>query len=191
VGCFSFFPTKNLGAFGDGGAIACRDQALASRIRRLRQYGWDDQRDSVELGMNSRLDELQAAILRVMLRHLDAGNDERRAQAARYRAGLSGTAARLPPERVAARHVYHLFVIRASERDSLVEHLERYGVATGIHYPRPVHLMPAFRGGGRLPITEQIANEIVSLPLYPGLDAAMQARVISAIAGYFHDRAGR
>jgi dTDP-4-amino-4,6-dideoxygalactose transaminase len=135
--------------------------------------------------MNSRLDELQAAILRVKLRYLDADNTERREQADRYRKALSGMALKLPPERDSARHVYHLFVIRAFERDGLVQHLREKGVAAGIHYPTPAHLMPAFSNGSRLPVTEQIANEIASLPLYPGLDARSQAQVISAIASFF------
>lgn len=188
AGCFSFYPTKNIGAIGDGGAVACRDPALAARIRRLRQYGWDDQQVSLEVGMNSRLDELQAAILRVKLLHLDAENAERRAQAARYRDALGGIAVRMPSERELARHVYHLFVIRAPERDGLTRHLKQKGIIAGIHYPTPAHLMPAFRDGSRLPVTERIAKEIVSLPLYPGLDISSQAQVVRAVASFFDGR---
>lgn len=188
IGCFSFFPTKNMGAFGDGGAVVCRDAALATRIRRLRQYGWDDNRVSLERGMNSRLDELQAAILRVKLRYLDADNAERRRQAARYREALAGLPAGLPAERDAALHVYHLYVIRTPERARLLQHLKLNGIAAGIHYATPVHMMPAFRDGTRLPLTEQIVNEIISLPLYPGLDEPSQARVATAVGSFFGGR---
>lgn len=185
IGCFSFFPTKNMGAFGDGGAVVCRDAALASRIRRLRQYGWDDNRVSLEPGMNSRLDELQAAILRVKLRYLDADNADRRRQAACYREALAGLPLSMPVERDAALHVYHLFVIRTPERDKLLLHLKISGIVAGIHYATPAHMMPAFHDGTRLPLTEQIVNEIISLPLYPGLDDPSQAQVVSAICGFF------
>lgn len=191
IGCFSFFPTKNLGGVGDGGAVVCRDPALAARIHRLRQYGWDDNRVSLEPGMNSRLDELQAAILRVKLRHLDADNAERRRQAARYRQVLAGLPVGLPAERDAALHVYHLFVIRTPKRDRLLQHLKLNGISAGIHYATPAHMMPAFRDGTRLPLTEQIANEIISLPLYPGLDETSLAQVASAIEGFFVSRPTR
>jgi|688.fasta_scaffold32835_4 dTDP-4-amino-4,6-dideoxygalactose transaminase len=188
IGCFSFFPTKNMGAFGDGGAVVCRDPALAARVRRLRQYGWDDNRVSLEPGMNSRLDELQAAILRVKLRHLDADNADRRRQASRYREALTGLPVGLPAERDAALHVYHLFVIRTLERDRLLQHLKSKGIAAGVHYATPVHIMPGFSDGTRLPLTEQVVNEIISLPLYPGLDEPSQEQVISAIGGFFGRR---
>jgi dTDP-4-amino-4,6-dideoxygalactose transaminase len=188
AGCFSFYPTKNIGAVGDGGAVACRDPALAARIRRLRQYGWDDRQVSLEVGMNSRLDELQAAILRVKLRHLDADNAERREQAARYRDALGAIAVRMPSERELARHVYHLFVIRAPERDGLIRHLKQKGIIAGVHYPKPAHVMPAFRDGSCLPVTEQIAKEIVSLPLYPGLDVPSLEQVVRAVASYYDGR---
>lgn len=191
IGCFSFFPTKNIGALGDGGAIACGDPELAARLRRLRQYGWDENRISIEHGMNSRLDELQAAILRVKLRHLEADNADRRRQAALYRDALSGLPLELPAERASTRHVYHLFVAQSPDRDRLIQHLKRSGITAGIHYPVPNHLMPAFRGGPCLPVTEHIASKIVSLPLYPGLDERSQKQVVSAIAGFFDVRAKR
>lgn len=188
VGCFSFFPTKNLGAVGDGGAIACRDHVLAARLRRLRQYGWDDSRISLELGMNSRLDELQAAILRVKLRHIDADNAERRRQATLYKEALADMPLVLPAERDATRHVFHLFVIRAPDRNLLLQYLKQHGIVAGIHYATPVHMMPAFRDGSRLPLTEQVVNEIISLPLYPGLTGASQEVVVSALEGFFRQR---
>lgn len=185
IGCFSFFPTKNLGAFGDGGAVVCRDPALAARIRSLRQYGWNENRVSLEPGMNSRLDELQAAILRVKLRHLDADNAERRRQAVSYLEALAGLPVENPAVRDAALHVYHLFVIRTSERDKLLQHLKLNGIVAGIHYAMPAHMMPAFIDGTRLPLTEQIVSEIISLPLYPGLDELSQAQVVSAVGNFF------
>jgi dTDP-4-amino-4,6-dideoxygalactose transaminase len=192
IGCFSFFPTKNIGALGDGGAIACRDPALAARLRRLRQYGWDENRISVEHGMNSRLDELQAAILRIKLRHLDTDNADRRRQAALYKDALAGLPLALPAERASTQHAYHLFVASSPERDGLILHLRERGITAGIHYAMPNHLMPAFRRGRlRLPVTEQIVSEIVSLPLYPGLDEGSQKQVVSAIAGFFGARARR
>jgi len=188
IGCYSFFPTKNIGAIGDGGALACSNAELAARLRRLRQYGWDENRISLEAGMNSRLDELQAAILRVKLRHVDADNAERRRQAAFYRAALSSLPLELPAERASAQHVYHLFVVRSNERNALIQHLKRNEIAAGIHYETPNHLMPAFRSGLRLPRTDKIAGEIVSLPLFPGLEERSLERVVSAIAGFFENR---
>jgi len=185
IGCFSFFPTKNLGALGDGGAVVCSDNALAARIRRLRQYGWDDNRLSLEPGMNSRLDELQAAILRVKLPRLDADNAERREQAEYYRTGLAGLPIGLPSERDDALHVYHLFVIRTQDRDGLIQYLKQKDIFAGIHYAVPAHLMPSFKGKGRLPVTEKIVNEIFSLPLYPGLGELAQSKVVSAVRGFF------
>lgn len=185
IGCFSFFPTKNLGAIGDGGAVTCGDEAIAAKVRRLRQYGWDDRRVSHEIGMNSRLDELQAAILRVKLRYLDEDNLNRRVQASRYRSGLARSPIILPAERHDGQHVYHLFVIRTRERDELINYLKRQGIVAGIHYATPVHLMPGFRNGNRLPVTEQIIAEIISLPLYPGLDKSSQLSVISAVRNFF------
>lgn len=135
--------------------------------------------------MNSRLDELQAAILRVKLRHLDADNAERRRQAVSYLEALAGLPVENPAVRDAALHVYHLFVIRTSERDKLLQHLKLNGIVAGIHYAMPAHMMPAFIDGTRLPLTEQIVSEIISLPLYPGLDELSQAQVVSAVGNFF------
>jgi dTDP-4-amino-4,6-dideoxygalactose transaminase len=187
IGCFSFFPTKNMGAFGDGGAVVCRDTELAARVQRLRQYGWDTDRVSLEPGMNSRLDELQAAILRVKLRYLDGDNAERRHQAGRYRSGLAGLPVSLPAEREGASHVYHLYVVRTPERDRLLDYLKQHEIIAGVHYTVPVHRMPAFRSDLRLPVTEKIVDEIISLPLYPGLDETAQSRVVSVIQNFFSE----
>lgn len=169
VGCFSFFPTKNLGAIGDGGAVVCQDKPLADRLRSLRQYGWDKNRISQEPGINSRLDELQAAILRVKLRHLDADNSERQSLADIYNAELEGLALKCPVKRDASTHVYHLYVLQLEKRDALIAYLRKNGIASGIHYSMPAHQMPGFFDDIQLPMTEHIATRVVSLPLFPGL----------------------
>jgi dTDP-4-amino-4,6-dideoxygalactose transaminase len=169
---FSFYPTKNLGALGDGGAVAVRDPDLAARIAALRQYGWRQHYISSEVGVNSRLDEVQAAILRVKLRYLDAQNERRRTIAAAYTQALPLNVA-APAIRPDAGHVFHLYVTRSSVRDSLQADLRGLGIGTGIHYPVPVHLQPAYKKRVRLwdgcRHTEQAAAEILSLPLYPEL----------------------
>jgi len=173
IGCFSFYPTKNLGAYGDGGAVVTDDADLAERVRRLRQYGWEKQYYSTMRGVNSRLDELQAAILRVKLRHLETWNARRRQIAARYTALLAGGPVIAPTEAPDVVHVYHLYVVRSSRRNALQEHLRQAGIGTGIHYPLPAHLQEAYRdlgcAPGSLPITEQLAGEVLSLPMYPEL----------------------
>ena len=169
---FSFYPTKNLGAIGDGGMIVTGDSTIAERARLLRQYGWKERYVSEIAGANSRLDELQAAILRVKLRHLDADNARRRAIAERYSSSLSDTQLELPPARAGASHVYHQFVVRHHDRDKLRDHLAGDGIGTLIHYAIPVHLQPAYRGrltSQSLPETERAAAGIVSLPMFPQL----------------------
>ncbi len=170
---FSFYPTKNLGALGDGGAVAVRDPDLATRIAALRQYGWYKHYISDIVGINSRLDELQAAILRAKLPHLDAQNARRAAIAARYNVSLPPTLAG-PRQRDGATHVFHLYVLRSNRRDSLQAILREQDIATGIHYPLPVHLQPAYAGRlalgqGGCPHTEAAGREVFSLPLYPEL----------------------
>lgn len=173
AGCFSFYVSKNLGACGEAGIVTTNDAALATRIRMLRNHGSTVKYQHDILGTNSRLDELQAVILRVKLRHLDRENDERRRHAALYRHYLDGTGTELPTERGDGKHVYHLFVIRTANRDKLREYLNDHGIETGIHYPIPIHKQKAFeRYGGVVPdlrVTEQVVDEILSLPMYPGL----------------------
>jgi dTDP-4-amino-4,6-dideoxygalactose transaminase len=188
VGCFSFFPTKNMGGYGDAGAIVCQDAALATRLKRLRQYGWDENRVSIEPGINSRLDEIQAAILRVKLSYLDADNDIRRTQAERYTRELAGLPLTLPIIRADAEHTYHLYVVRTPCRDELDRFMKQNDVLCGIHYVVPVHKMPAFSAGINLPDTEAAAAEILSLPLFPGLVEDEQGRVISLIKQFFAGR---
>jgi dTDP-4-amino-4,6-dideoxygalactose transaminase len=171
---FSFYPTKNLGALGDGGAVATSDPLLAERIAALRQYGWYKHYISDEVGVNSRLDEVQAAILRVKLKHLDGQNARRAWIAAAYTRALTGTPLHAPRAREDVSHVFHLYVTRSDERDHHQAVLREKGIGTGIHYPVPVHLQPAYAGkialgAGGCPQTERAAREILSLPVYPEL----------------------
>ncbi|MCA9726357.1 MAG: DegT/DnrJ/EryC1/StrS family aminotransferase [Candidatus Eisenbacteria bacterium] len=185
LSCFSFYPTKNLGAFGDAGAITTDSPELARRIVHLRNYGQEDRYHHVTLGFNSRLDEIQAAILRVELAHLPAWTARRRAIAARYRAGFAGLPLALAPERPEAPSVEHLFVVRVDDRDRFRAALEASGVATQIHYPLPIHLQPAYAGlnlgPGSFPIAERRAREVVSLPMYPEMTEDQIDRVIDAV----------
>ncbi len=188
IGAFSFYPTKNLGAWGDGGALVTNDTALADRVRRLRQYGWDSQRVSTEKGMNSRLDEIQAAILRVKLRHLGAWNARRVEWAGLYRAALSGSEVGLPPAPADCAPVHHLFVIRTEKRDALRSFLASRGIQTRIHYPVPVHLQPAYANlgyyPGSFPETERLSREALSLPLYPEMTDEMVGMVCQAVLDF-------
>jgi dTDP-4-amino-4,6-dideoxygalactose transaminase len=185
IAAFSFYPTKNLGGLGDGGAVATNDPALAERARRLREYGWRERYVSEEPGLNSRLDELQAAILRVKLRYLDVENARRRRIAAAYDVELSETGVRLPSCAAGAVHVYHQYVIRSDARDALRAGLRRHDIDTLIHYPMPVHLQPAYRGRvrhGALDRTERAAAQILSLPMFPELTDAQVSAVASTTA---------
>jgi dTDP-4-amino-4,6-dideoxygalactose transaminase len=187
IAAFSFYPTKNLGAIGDGGMVLADDPAVIARLRALRQYGWRERYVSETTGGNARLDELQAAILRVKLAALDSDNARRRAIAAAYDQGLAGLAFALPQSPAEATHVYHQYVLRSPRRDALRAALAERGIGTAIHYPVPVHLQPAY--GGRLALgpnglraSEQAAREVLSLPIYPQLGDAEVRRVIAAVA---------
>ncbi|MBL8132856.1 MAG: DegT/DnrJ/EryC1/StrS family aminotransferase [Anaerolineae bacterium] len=173
LAAFSFYPTKNLGAVGDGGMVITGDSGYAERLRRLRNYGQVSRYEHAERGINSRLDEMQAALLRVKLPLLDPHNARRRSLAEAYTARLTGTPVLPPAVRDGADHVFHLYVVRSAERDALMERLKARGVGTLIHYAVPVHLQPAYRDlgchEGSLPVTERIAREILSLPLHLGL----------------------
>ena len=187
LACFSFYPTKNLGAIGDGGAVVTGDEALGAKLRLLREYGWAERYVSHSEGWNSRLDELQAAILRVKLRYLDADNASRRRIAARYGAELADTGLVLPVTREGSEHVYHLYVVRSDRRDALNAHLQARGIAAGIHYPVPIHLQPAYRSTPpvSLPVTERAAREVLSLPIYPELSDTEVSTVVSAVRDFF------
>ena len=188
IAAFSFYPTKNLGALGDGGIVVTDDAELADRVRLLREYGWRERYISAIPGTNSRLDELQAAVLRVKLPHLDEDNESRRRLAGLYDALLGGAELTLPRGRPGADHVYHQYVIRLRERDKLKAHLREKGIGTLIHYPVPVHLQPAYAvTTGSKPLlsrTEEIAGEILSLPMYPELGEENVRRVCAEIAGW-------
>jgi len=182
---FSFYPTKNMGAVGDGGAVLTDDAGLAGKLRRLRNYGQDRKYIHEDLGANSRLDELQAAFLRVQLDRLDAGNVQRANLAIRYAAGLAGCEGlRAPVQAEWARHAYHLYVVRCARRDALQAGLRDRGIETLIHYPVACHLQPAFAylgfKAGAFPIAEAMAAEVLSLPLRPGMAPAEVATVVEA-----------
>jgi len=190
VACFSFYPTKNLGALGDGGMVVTSDPALAVALREIREYGWRDRYVSARIGINSRLDAIQAAILGVKLRTLTADNARRQTIAARYDAGLAGLPLALPVRRPNATHVFHQYVIRLAERDALRNRLRASGVGTGIHYPVPVHRQPAYSGRltcgpSGLGVTERAASQILSLPIYPQLMDEAVDRVIAEIRAFF------
>jgi len=189
--CFSFYPTKNLAAFGDGGSVGFNDAALAARCRALREYGWQDRYLSDLQGMNSRLDELHAAMLAVRLGHLDAEMERRRAVARIYDAGLADHVA-TPPVRPGCEHAYHLYVVRTRDRDSLARALAAEGIGTGVHYPAPVHSQRAYAGririgAGGMEVTERIAGEILSLPMHGFLPDADAHRVVEAVARVFRN----
>jgi len=189
LAAFSFYPTKNLGALGDGGMVVTGDDALALRVRELREYGWRERYVSAIPGLNSRLDELQAAVLRIKLGTLDRDNARRVAIAGAYDRGLASLPLTLPARRPAATHVFHQYVVRSPARDALRAALGACGIGTNIHYPVPIHRQPAY--AGRLAIapsglveTERAAAEVLSLPIYPQLVDAAVARVIAAVRKY-------
>jgi dTDP-4-amino-4,6-dideoxygalactose transaminase len=188
IGCFSFYPTKNLGAIGDGGLLVTDDPSLAERARLLREYGWADRYVSNISGWNSRLDELQAAILRVKLGYLNEDNAARARIAHRYADALSECGMIMPTERAECTHVFHLFVIRSERRDELQDFLTERGVGALVHYRVPVHLQPAYEGRlagcENLSNTETVAAEILSLPIYPELDDRQVDMVIGAVKGF-------
>jgi len=167
IGCFSFYPTKNLGAYGDGGAIVTDDDEFAEKLRMLRFYGQKKTYDSQFFGYNSRLDEIQAAILRVKLKHLDAWINARRRIAKLYNELISG--AIIPMEKAGRKHAYHLYIVRVKRRDALMAYLKENGIGTGIHYPVPIHMQKAFSLQGRYATAERNAKDILSLPMFPEL----------------------
>lgn len=190
AGCFSFYPTKNLGAIGDGGCVVSTDAGVVEHVRTLRTYGWTQpQYAALPRGRCSRLDEMQAAMLAVKLPHLDAWNARRREVAARYLDAFRDLDVGLPDCPPDDRHVYHLFVLRSTARDALEAHLKARGIGTGRHYPFPVHRQPGLADGARIPapltVTEQLAAEIVSLPIYYAITDAQVDRVIDAVRGFF------
>lgn len=189
LAAFSFYPTKNLGALGDGGAITTNEPQFEEKVRLLRQYGWREHYVSEISGYNSRLDEMQAAILRVKLKHLDKDNRDRQSLAETYDRALDGSNCEAPRSAPGVTHVYHQYVITSPRRDALREHLKNCGIGTAIHYPVPVHLQPAYRERvicqeGGLARTEQLCQKILSLPIYPQLTDADALRVCESTLAY-------
>ncbi|MEW6323935.1 MAG: DegT/DnrJ/EryC1/StrS family aminotransferase [Nitrospirota bacterium] len=188
MACFSFYPTKNLGALGDGGMVLTNDAGLAERTRLLREYGWAERYVSHRPGWNSRLDELQAGVLRVKLGHLDADNAARQRLAALYDERLADCELVLPKRRPEATHVYHLYVVRLPQRNHLRAFLKNSQIEGIVHYPVPIHLQPAYRGRlrsrGALPETERAAREVLSLPIYPELGEREVQAVINAVQAF-------
>jgi dTDP-4-amino-4,6-dideoxygalactose transaminase len=198
-GFYSFFPSKNLGAFGDGGMVVCRDAAMAAKIRVLRNHGMEHQYHHHMVGGNFRLDALQAAILRIKLPHLDQWSAMRRANAARYRAGFerAGLDAVLPSEPFAAQsasfpnhHIYNQFVIRVSRRDELLQHLAAAGIGRAVYYPIPLHMQECFSSlgykQGDFPESERAARETVALPIFPELTPDQQQAVVASISAFYN-----
>jgi dTDP-4-amino-4,6-dideoxygalactose transaminase len=183
---FSFFPTKNLGALGDGGAVVTGDTALAQRIAALRNYGSDVKYHHLFQGLNSRLDEMQAAMLRVKLKYLDEDIAWRRRVARRYREGIRHAHIQLPVVAREEQHVWHLFVVRCAHRDALQRHLQAHGIQTQVHYPVPPHRQPAYAAlrGSHLPLTERLHDEVLSLPMGPTLSEDAADRVIEACQAF-------
>ncbi|NNC93606.1 MAG: DegT/DnrJ/EryC1/StrS family aminotransferase [Acidimicrobiia bacterium] len=194
AGCFSFYPAKNLGAYGDGGAVVTRDPELADRLRRLRNYGEQAKYEHTEKGYNARLDTVQAAVLNVKLPKLAGWNAARAAAAAAYRRELDGVGdlafQALTP---GSTHVYHLFIVETEYRDALQTHLRAAGIGSGIHYPSPIHLQPAYADlgyrAGDFPNAERLAKTMLSLPMYPELTGTQIERVTAEIRRFFREAA--
>ena len=189
AGCFSFYPGKNLGAYGDGGAVTTDDPKIAQHLRMLRNYGQSKKYYHDITGWNSRLDTVQAAILRIKLRHLAAWNDARRRHAVAYGEQLKSTPLILPKEMPGNRHIYHLYVVHVHGRKRFMEYLSGQGIGCGIHYPVPIHLQAAYRdlgySSGSMPITERLAPTLVSLPMFPEMTTGQLDYTCERIRAYF------
>jgi dTDP-4-amino-4,6-dideoxygalactose transaminase len=189
AGCFSFYPTKNLGAWGDGGALVTNSDDLAGQVKLLRSHGEGSRHNHQMPARTDRLDALQAAILRIKLDRLNEANQRRREAGAALREALAGSSVIVPaPDGIDGDHVFHLFVVRSEHRDALREHLDAEGVASAIHYPTPIHLQPAYadlgQGRGSLPVAERLAGEIVSLPIFPTINDEQIARIAEAVTTF-------
>ena len=188
LACFSFYPGKNLGAYGDAGALTSDDADLLARIRRMRDHGRTTKYEHVEVGYAERIDALQAAILAAKLPHLEAWNEARRRHARSYGELLAGGPVALPVEAAGMRHVYHLYVVRHPHRDALLDHLKANGIGAGVHYPIPLHRQPAYANLGygdvSLPETERAANEVLSLPMYPELTDEQLHQIATCVRSF-------
>lgn len=192
AGCFSFYFTKNLGAYGEGGIVTTNDVHIAEKVRLYRNHGHTSKYEHAVIGYNGRLDEIQAAILRIRLKRLDDYNRTRRERAAEYCELLKGLPVVLPAEAEACQHVFHLFVIRCRERDKLMDHLTSRGIGTGIHYRNPVHLQKAMAylgySKGEIPVAEQACDEILSLPMYPELSREDLKYIAGTIRDFYRQQ---
>jgi len=188
IGCFSFYPSKNLGGFGDGGMILTDYESLYNKLKMMRNYGQSDKYHAESQGQNTRLDELQAAILRTKLRYLNGWNEKRRKYASLYSSLLKDTKIDTPIENKGKNHIYHLYVIRSKERDKLQEYLKSKGIGTAIHYPIPLHLQKAYKylgyKEGDFPLSEKYQKEILSLPIYPELTEEEIKEVIKTVKDF-------
>lgn len=185
AGCFSFYPGKNLGAYGEGGAVTTSDDEIARTVRMLRDWGAEEKYHHVLKGFNYRLEGMQGAVLKVKMDHIEAWSDARAAAAARYDEWLADTAVETPARLDDRRHVYHVYAVRTTDRAGLQAHLGECGIGSGIHYPIPVHLQPAFselgHGRGDFPHSEAAADQVLSLPMFPEMTPEQQERVVAAI----------
>ena len=185
MAAFSFYPGKNLGAYGEGGAVVTSDPALAKKIRVMRSWGEERRYEHSVKGFNYRMDGIQGAILRVKLRHLEAWTGARRARAAEYARAFAGSGIATPVERPDCRHVYHVYAVRLSQRDSARAALQAAGIQTGVHYPIPIHLQPAHAdlgyGRGDFPVSEQAASQVLSLPMFPEMTVEQVEQVAAAV----------
>ncbi len=190
AGCFSFYPGKNLGAYGDGGMVVTNDEAIADKVRLLRNHGRRGKYEHLVRGYNYRLDTLQAAILRVKLKRLSSWNENRRQHAELYNELLAGTEALTPREREDVKHVYHLYVLRVKDRDGLQKWLKSRGIAAGAHYPLPLHLQKAYEylgyGRGDFPAAEKCSQEVISLPMFPELTREEIEEVCEAVTSFLN-----
>lgn len=186
IGCFSFFPTKNLSTYGDGGLISTNDNSIAKKLRSLKEYGWDNNRNTIYQGINSRLDEMHAGILNVKLNFLDKDNKERRDLAKRYNNKIKNNLIIKPNEGINNYHVYHLYVIRTKLRDKLIKILNNNNIFPGIHYKLPTHEQKIFKkfSSKNLNVTEKISKEIISIPIYPGLKITEQNKIIKILNNF-------
>lgn len=186
--CFSFYPSKNLNAMGDAGGIATNDAALADRVRRLRHHGWDRRFHSAVTGLNSRMDEIQAAVLRAKLPYLDAWNERRRDIARRFGSALAGSSVRPAPWDSWAAPSFYLYVVAAPERDALRDELAKVGIDSDVYWPEPLHLQPAFShlgyGRGSLPVTESLCDQVLSIPMFPELRDEEIERICEALRAF-------
>ncbi|MEK9772132.1 MAG: DegT/DnrJ/EryC1/StrS family aminotransferase [Opitutae bacterium] len=192
ISAFSCYPTKNLGGTGDGGVIFCRSKEFAEKIKSLRQYGWNDERESISPGFNSRLDELQAAILRVKLQHLADDNNKRREIALRYNSAFKDLPVTLPALPETELHAMHLYVIEYDQRNELMKYLRSHQIGASLHYPLAVHQHPAYkdrmRGGDNLPVTDQFYQRNLTLPMYPELSNDAVEHIISTVQNWFRQK---